>query len=61
MLFEDIGGKLKKLLMVILVIALGSIATTNYAALIDRGGGLIYDDGIGITWISDAYLGHAST
>jgi len=40
----------------ILIIILG-VATFAGATLIDRGGGLIYDDDLNITWLQDANLG----
>jgi hypothetical protein len=46
-------------------IALGAFCTficsvgTSHAALIDRGGGLIYDDALDVTWMQDA--GYART
>jgi len=35
------------------VIALSLLSTLSHAALIDRGGGLIYDDVLDITWLQD--------
>lgn len=35
-------------------------AVTAEAALIDRGGGLLYDDGLNITWLQDANFGRGS-
>lgn len=40
---------------VAVVLAAGfALSVTSQAALIDRGGGLIYDDVLNITWLSDA-------
>jgi hypothetical protein len=43
----------KKLLLLVVVIVLGLSGTVN-ATLWDRGGGLIYDDALNITWLQDA-------
>ena len=46
---------MKRLLVFLFVIAFGfGIAGTSNATLIDRGGGLIYDDVFKITWLQDA-------
>lgn len=37
-----------------------TLAGTAQAALIDRGGGLIYDDVLNITWLQDANYAHTS-
>ncbi len=39
----------------ILVITFLLFSSTAHAMLIDRGGGLIYDDVLDITWMQDAY------
>ena len=36
------------------------LSTESMATLIDRGGGLIYDDTLNITWLSDANYAHTS-
>lgn len=36
------------------------LAGVGQATLIDRGGGMIFDDDLGITWLSDANLGAGS-
>jgi hypothetical protein len=46
----------KLLAMCILALMLGFSPVAN-ATLIDRGGGLIYDDDFNITWLQDAGLG----
>jgi hypothetical protein len=38
---------------VLLAVILG-VSSITYAALWDRGGGLIYDDVLNITWLQDA-------
>lgn len=38
----------------LLVLLLACLAMPTNAALLDRGGGLIYDDGLNITWLADA-------
>ena len=44
-----------KSLLSIMTLSLGLMATTaTQAALFDRGGGLIYDDDLNITWLADA-------
>src|SRR5688500_20181476 len=35
-------------------------AATSHAALIDRGGGLIYDDVLNVTWLQDASYSETS-
>jgi len=42
------------------VLALG-LAAPAQAALFDRGGGLIYDDVLDITWLQDANLAASNT
>ena len=37
------------------------LATPVHATLIDRGGGLIYDDVLEVTWLHDASLGGVRT
>ena len=37
----------------LIVVALGASSVAN-AALVDRGGGLIYDTDLNITWLVDA-------
>lgn len=55
---------MKKLLMILcaMLLLVGIIDTSN-AALIDRGGGLIYDTDLSVTWLQDAsyYLNHGGT
>ena len=46
--------KTKKVLGLIAVAALGFGSAASQAALIDRGGGLIYDDVLNVTWLQDA-------
>lgn len=41
---------------VLSVLALGALSATH-AALIDRGGGLIYDTDLDVTWLSDTTIG----
>lgn len=43
-----------KLLLVLLIVGLSSSAQ---ATLINRGGGMVYDDVLDITWLSDANMG----
>lgn len=38
----------------------GALAGTAQAALIDRGGGLVYDDVLDITWLQDANFAHTT-
>jgi hypothetical protein len=49
------GGKMntRKTRMVALVVAIG-LSGTAQASLHDRGGGLIYDDVLNVTWLQDA-------
>jgi hypothetical protein len=43
-----------KLIKLTAVLAMTAIAGSAQASLFDRGGGLIYDDTLNITWLSDA-------
>lgn len=53
------GGKtMKKLTVLILLFAFSG---ASQAALIDRGGGFIYDDVLDITWLQDAGISGADT
>ena len=38
-----------------------TLSTASWATLIDRGGGLIYDDVLDITWLQDANLAATNT
>jgi hypothetical protein len=42
------------------LLACGLTVSTAQAALIDRGGGMIYDDVLNITWLQDANYAYAS-
>jgi hypothetical protein len=46
---------------VILFLAFGLISVSTNAALIDRGGGLIYDTDLNVSWLSDANLAATNT
>lgn len=50
----------RKLRMAALVLAIG-VSGTAQAALHDRGGGLIYDDVLNVTWLADANYGAGSS
>src|SRR5512139_3405127 len=53
---------MRRLLSVIIVLGLVmGLAVAAYADLIDRGGGLIYDDVLNITWLQDANLSATNT
>lgn len=54
--------KMKKILTLLtaLVMVFG-LAVSAHATLVDRGGGLIYDDGLGITWLKNANLAASNT
>jgi hypothetical protein len=58
-LLEERSGEMKRAFMVFFTVLLFS-ATGVYAELHDRGGGLIYDDVLGITWLQDANYAHTS-
>ncbi len=45
---------MKRLIVGVLVFALTGFSTFVHAALYDRGGGLIYDDVLKVTWLQDA-------
>ena len=45
---------MRRILSLLVLYACTSIAGTAQAALIDRGGGLIYDTTLNITWLRDA-------
>jgi hypothetical protein len=47
------------LIIVLIIILLGLTVTTN-ATLIDRGGGMIYDTDLNITWLQDASYAETS-
>ena len=44
---------MKRLIAAVLIVLLFSV-TSVYAELHDRGGGLIYDDVLDVTWLQDA-------
>ena len=44
---------LRRAVTALFVVALG-VSSVAQAALVDRGGGLIYDDDLNITWLADA-------
>ena len=46
-------GQMKLKIMAIIIVLLVSVSGV-YAALHDRGSGLIYDDVLNITWLQDA-------
>jgi hypothetical protein len=50
----------KKMRMVVLVLAMG-LSGAAQATLIDRGGGLIYDTDLNITWLANANLAATNT
>jgi hypothetical protein len=39
---------------IILVLVLGLVSVNVHAALVDRGGGMIYDTDLNVTWLADA-------
>jgi len=49
----------KRLLLLVVAVVLGLSGTAN-ATLIDRGGGLIYDTDLNITWLQDANFAKTS-
>ena len=54
--------KLKRTIFASLICALLPVgATTAHAALVDRGGGLIYDTTLDITWLQNANVGGSMT
>jgi hypothetical protein len=50
---------MKKLIVILCVLFFGIAGTAN-ATLLDRGGGLIYDDVLDITWLQDANYAQTS-
>src|SRR5215203_7187655 len=48
----------KQLILAAAVVVCASTSVAGLAALIDRGGGLIYDDVLDVTWLQDANLAH---
>lgn len=46
--------------MLLTFVAIGLVAAPADATLFDRGNGLIYDDGLDITWLQDANYGVTS-
>ncbi len=59
---EDRESVVKKLLVILcaMVLVFGVVGIAN-ATLIDRGGGLIYDGVLGITWLQDSNLAASNT
>jgi hypothetical protein len=58
-LFRGKGVEMKRTLVVLFTVLLFS-ATGVYAELHDRGGGLIYDDVLDVTWLQDANYAYTS-
>jgi len=52
---------MRKLSFVLTTAMILAFSTGAWAALIDRGGGLIYDDVLNITWLQDANLAATNT
>jgi hypothetical protein len=52
--FNHDWRKNMKSLLSIMTLSLGLMATTAQASLINRGGGMIYDTDLNITWLADA-------
>jgi hypothetical protein len=48
----------KELILAAAVVVCASTSDAGLAALIDRGGGFIYDDVLDVTWLQDANLAH---
>ncbi len=46
--------KKERIISVVGLLAVLFLLDNSYAELIDRGGGLIYDSGLNITWLQDA-------
>ena len=50
----------KVLVMICMSVVIFGMTGMANAALIDRGGGLIYDDMLDVTWLQDANYGYTS-
>jgi hypothetical protein len=56
------GAKMrKKYLILFMTVLFCTLAAASYAALYDRGNGLIYDSDLNITWLADANLAASNT
>lgn len=49
-----VGEKMRKIIIVLLMVIVIGIPALSFAVLIDRGGGLIYDSDLNITWLQSA-------
>jgi hypothetical protein len=52
--------KYQKTLLTLALLASAAVTGTAQASLFDRGGGLLYDDVLNVTWLQDANYAHTS-
>jgi len=59
-LFKKGGREMKRIIIIMSLIVVFGLSSIANATLINRGGGLIYDDDLKITWLQDANYAQTS-